>query len=377
MSFERNAKEPLADGRFETQTSGSGGGLQGSYIARHLDVITDWAVAFSTVPFLFLMIPQIITNFQTPDEIGKLAWAGTASGGLGNLLLATFFTGGGELKQAGIQAIGAFTNMFVVAQIFMYKDKDGKHGVPVVPFMALMAVMVVGLLMPLFHMCGVMRRPFKAWVKITTVIGMSSFFFSLTNQVVDTWHLKDDDLVIRGIATALGFVVGIVLLATGRATDSVGGILATALFMFMPVPQVVGNLTDPVNKLAKFNVGFIYLGTLGNGLGMSRAIFTRNWVWLVGAAWGCYVGGVVLAITCVIGSRAMPQPVLSPASEALLLSFMGLFILYTLVFLRYDREAQKMKHQSDRQCATGSPASSNFTDNFASSNGIPSAISAV
>lgn len=351
-SFEGNSAISFRGDLLETEVSVSGSnelphiGMQGSLVARNLDVITDWAVALSTIPFLFLMIPQIITNFQTP---GKLAWAGIASGGLGNLLLASFFAAANETKQACIQMIGALTNIFVVVQIFMFKGPSGNHGVPVVPFATLMVLSAIGLVMPVSSMCGTMKGPFQVWLKLTTVIGMGALFFSCANLVTGTWQVHDDGLVIRGAATAAGLLLGMVVLLTGRATDSVGGALATVLFMFMPIPQLVGNLANPAQRLPQFNLAFLYLVTLGNGLGMFRAIFIRNWIWLTGAAWGCFVGGVLLSITCVIGNRQLPEPKFSTATEVLLLSFMSFFILFSLIFLRYDREAQELKRQALRK----------------------------
>mmetsp|Transcript_71290 Transcript_71290/g.204557 ORF Transcript_71290/g.204557 Transcript_71290/m.204557 type:complete len:378 (-) Transcript_71290:417-1550(-) len=376
MSMDQSIKQPLATDRrfdvqiaegFEQATDPGGEGPKGSAIAEKMDTITDWAVAVSTFPFLFLMIPQIITNFEKPEELGKLAWAGTASGGLGNLLLCSFFTGGGELKQAGIQAIGAFTNMIVVCQVFGYIKEDGTRGIPPVPLFALLVVSVIGLIMPGFRACGMLKRPFEVWVTATTVIGMSSLFFSITNQVVDTFKFEDDNLMIRGIASGVGLIVGLVLVALGRAGGAVGGTLATALFMFMPVPQLVGNLVEPAKYMAEFNVGFIYLGTLGNGLGMSRAIFARNWVWLAGAAWGCYAGGVLLSFTCIYGSHQFTPHKMSSLAEILLMVFVGLFIVYTLVVVKFDREAQQLKRAREaRECVAGCSFSSGTNRNVVS-----------
>jgi len=327
-------------------------------IAQHMDKLTDWAVAVSTIPFLFLMIPQIVTNFRTPAGLPELAWAGTASGGLGNLLLCSFFTEGGELKQAMIQAIGAFTNMFVVCQIYLYRpDGSSKPLINPIPFFTILVVMVVGLLLPALRACGLLHEVFGKWVTATTVIGLSSLFFSLSNQAVDVLKFDDDTLLVRGIATGIGLGLGILWVASGKSGPNTGGALATALFMFMPVPQVVENLVNP-DALMQFNVGFVYFGVLGNGLGMSRALFTSNWVWFVGACWGCYTGGVVMAFTVVLANHRVSTPILTKPAEITLWIFVIIFILYTLLLVKVNRDAQKLKQRA-RDMLLASNCSSN------------------
>lgn len=325
-------------------------------IAQHMDLLTDWAVAVSTIPFLFLMIPQIVTNFTTPAGLPELAWAGTASGGLGNLLLCSFFTDGGELKQALIQAIGAFTNMVVVCQIFLYRTNDDKHLINPIPFFTILVVMIVGLVFPALRACGFFHEGFRKWITATTVIGLSSLCFSLSNQAVDVLKLHDDTLLIRGIATGIGLLVGILLVASGKSSPNTGGALATALFMFMPVPQVVENLVNP-GALRQFNVGFIYLGVLGNGLGMSRALFTNNWVWFVGACWGCYIGGVIMAFTAVLANHRVTPAVMPLMAEVTLWIFVIMFVLYTLLLVRVNRDAQKLKLRAREMLLAGSCSS--------------------
>jgi len=291
------------------------------------------------------MIPQILTNFRTPAGLPELPWAGTASGGLGNLLLCSFFIDGGERKQALIQAIGAFTNMFVVCQIFLYRTEDGKHLINPIPFFTILVVMVVGLVLPALRACGLLREIFGKWITATTVIGLSSLCFSLTNQAVDVMKLHDNTLLIRGIATGIGLLVGILWVASGKSGANTGGALATALFMFMPVPQVVGNLVNP-SALKQFNVGFIYLGVLGNGLGMSRALFTNNWVWFVGAIWGCYVGGVVMAFTAVLANHRVTPAIMPLMAEITLWIFVIIFVLYTLLLIKVNHDAQKLRRRA-------------------------------
>merc|ERR1712032_62398 len=245
----------------------------------------------------------------------------------------------------GIQAIGAFTNMFVVCQIYLYPTDDHKHLIDPIPFFTILVVMVVGLVLPALRVCGLLQESFGKWITTTTVIGLSSLCFSLSNQAVDVLNLQDDTLLIRGIATGIGLLLGILWVASGKSGPSTGGALATALFMFMPVPQVVQNLVNP-SALNQFNPGFIYLNVLGNGLGMSRAMFTNNWVWLIGALWGCYIGGVIMAFTVVLANHRVTPAILTKPSEIILWIFVIIFVLYTLLLIKVNRDAQQLRRRA-------------------------------
>lgn len=308
-----------------------------------MDKISDFAVTLSTLPFLFIQMGQIIANFDKPKKI-PAAWTGLVSGGMGNLLLCTFFTDGGEWAQARVQAIGAITNIFVVAQARFLPEEPL---VEIEPFLVVIILMVSGLVIPLLKALGKCDRLFAYWLKMTTVIGATVLCFSLVYSILDdgarllddsaetsrTCAPKDEsgrkgpDLLIPGIVSLVGCLASALCVFLGITTSSTGGILATALFMYMPVPQLFKNLVD-ASAATGFSLGFVYFGTSGNGLGLARALYTRNYVWLAGSSWGCFVGGVLMSITLLIANKNCDVSFMTKGSVATLIVFNAVFIIY-------------------------------------------------
>mmetsp|Transcript_42235 Transcript_42235/g.106388 ORF Transcript_42235/g.106388 Transcript_42235/m.106388 type:complete len:434 (+) Transcript_42235:90-1391(+) len=359
MGIETPAQTPEQTSRRPSHWSGSFGGpseragkernfanyFRSLYQEPDMDKFTDLAVTMSTIPFLFIQIPQIISNFT--EKIPR-AWTGIVSGGMGNLLLCTFFADGGEWAQARVQAIGAITNIFVVAQArFIPTDPI----VPIVPFIGVMVIMVAGLVIPLLKATGKADKFFAPWLKGTTIIGATVLCFALTYSIMDDGPalvdgpgetsrtcVKDDnaeqedsfgpDLMIPGIVSLVGFSVSTLCVYCGITTSSTGGILATALFMYMPVPQLIKNLVNPAEGMG-FNLGFVYFGVLGNGLGLSRALYTRNYVWLSGSSWGCFGGGVIMSITVLVANAQCDKAFLSTTGVVLLVAFNAAFLIYS------------------------------------------------
>jgi len=310
------------------------GGLVGYIRAlRHepdMDKLTDLAVTLSTFPFLFIQIPQIYSNFVAPHEI-PAAWTGIVSGGMGNLLLCTFFADGGEWAQARVQAIGAITNIFVVAQARLLPKQPI---VPLVPFLVVMLVMIAGLVIPLLKAMGRADNAFDLWLKGTTIIGATVLCFSLTYSIMDDGaallggSAGEVDELVPSVISLVGLVVSSLCVHFGVTTSSTGGILATVLFMYMPVPQLIKNLVDE-SAAQGFNLGFVYFGLLGNGLGMPRALYTRNYVWLSGSSWGCFVGGVLMSVTLLIANSRSDVSFITGASAILLTLFNVCFLVYS------------------------------------------------
>jgi len=238
-------------------------------------------------------------------------------------------------------------------------------GVPGVPFACVMAIMIIGLIIPLLKAMGKGEKVFGGWLKATTIVGMTVLFFSLTYSIIedggalmkeadaasrtcnqtlakelmasmtnatsgDTAKAEKPDIMIPGLVSVAGLVLSSLLVYFNVVGDSMGGILATMLFMYMPVPQLVKDLVNKV-EAAKFNLGFIYFGTAGNGLGLSRALYTRNYVWLAGSSWGCFVGGVLLSITILIANGTCDVSFLSAGGVALLCSFNAVFLIYSAI----------------------------------------------
>lgn len=288
------------------------------------DRMTDLAVNLATFAYLPLQVPQIIKNFGASDaELGKLEWQGIAAGALGNLLLCTFFAGLGEWSAVRVQAIGAITNFIVVTQIY------SPGFVPPVAFFVLTGVIVVGLTLPLLLALKVLPgKVWTTWQEGTTAIGLSALLFSLSATATH------NNVVIM-VVSVVGFAVAAVPLvlrppALMPLMSQLSGWLATLLFMFMPLPQIFAHFRD-YDSAKSFSMGFVILGTIGNGLCISRALFTKNAIWFTGAVWGTIVGAWAMALSVSVAGHLHVVPLIAYT--------IGLS-LYFAVLLKLNGDAQ-------------------------------------
>jgi len=258
-----------------------------------MDKLTKFAVNLATFAYLPLQVPQIVKNFEAKDrtELEGLAWQGTTTGALGNLLLCTYFASKQEWAAVRVQAIGAITNFAVVVQIW------NAGYCPQVPFFVFSAIMIVGLVIPLLKaMRCLSERVFSMWQEqATTAIGAGALLSLVGSTIV-----PHNDWVLGGMGLG-GVLLMVVLLALRPPRlvpllGKLGGWLATYLFMFMPVPQVVYNFVDH-EKAKSFAIGFAVLAAIGNGLCTSRALFTKDAIWFTGAIWGTLIGGWLTAMS--------------------------------------------------------------------------------
>lgn len=259
---------------------------------QRMDKLSRLAVNLATFAYLPLQVPQIVKNFQAKDrtDLAGLAWQGTTTGALGNLLLCTYFASKREWAAVRVQAIGAITNFAVVVQIW--------HAgyCPQIPFFVFLAIIGVGLVIPSLKAVRCLpERAFSAWQEATTAIGLGALLSLVGSTIV-----PDNDVVL-GATGLVGVLVMLVLLVLRPPKlvpllGRLSGWLATYLFMFMPVPQVIENLLDH-EKAKSFAIGFAVLAAIGNGLCTSRALFTKDSVWFTGAIWGTLVGGWLTAMS--------------------------------------------------------------------------------
>jgi len=96
-----------------------------------------------------------------------------------------------------------------------------------------------------------------------------------------------------------------------------------------------------------------------NGLGMSRALFTRNMIWLVGSTWGCVIGGTVLSVLMVIANSSLTeaQRPISGFGVFALLAFNTAFIVYVVALFVITLARDIRPHLSSRLSSRGSNAS--------------------
>mmetsp|Transcript_21952 Transcript_21952/g.61365 ORF Transcript_21952/g.61365 Transcript_21952/m.61365 type:complete len:351 (-) Transcript_21952:176-1228(-) len=257
-----------------------------------LDKVTTLGVNISTFAFLGLQVPQITQNFMgDPHQMKSLAWSGFVSGSVGNLLLATYFAGVSEWAAVRVQMIGAITNYFVATQVFF----AGYFPAP--QFWTLVVVITIGLVIPFLYACGMLSAStFSSWKEATTAIGLAAIAFTFTATfTANSWALL-------AVAVA-GAAIGAVLLvqktrvaALARLTATLGGWLATFLFMWMPMPEIFKILKEGQKAAQAFSMGFTVLATLGNGLGAARAFVIKDTIWFTGSFWGLVAGGWITAV---------------------------------------------------------------------------------
>eukprot|EP00850_Spirogloea_muscicola_P022516 SM000299S10840 [mRNA] locus=s299:61169:63548:+ [translate_table: standard] len=211
------------------------------------DDLTQKMVASSTFGFLLMLLPQIVKNAQslmasTPEALAILPWVGYSTGLGGNLLLLSYFLTKGELSATTVQGIGALSTYVLVAQIFL-----------------------AGYMPPLAFTGGIAGLTILPQVVWSTI---SSYPTPLP-------------AVIAG-SVGLSFVV---LRRGGKLSqqllaiwDGTSAWVATLLFMFMPIPQLISCFTSPAN-LAGISILTPVLGMVSNGLLIPRALFTRDVMW--------------------------------------------------------------------------------------------------
>eukprot|EP01026_Neomeris_dumetosa_P019160 TRINITY_DN1768_c1_g1_i5.p1 TRINITY_DN1768_c1_g1~~TRINITY_DN1768_c1_g1_i5.p1 ORF type:complete len:312 (-),score=9.63 TRINITY_DN1768_c1_g1_i5:17-952(-) len=86
--------------------------------------MTGALVDAATVPFLFLLLPQIIKNFRNlvagqATELMVLSWMSYLTALLGNTLLLSYFVAKQEIGASIIQVIGVASNMVILSQLYV------------------------------------------------------------------------------------------------------------------------------------------------------------------------------------------------------------------------------------------------------------------
>lgn len=104
----------------------------------------------------------------------------------------------------------------------------------------------------------------------------------------------------------------------------IGAALASLLFMFGPVSQLMNNVGNPAG-MAGISVETLLLAMAGNLLMLPRALFVKDKLWFAGSSWGAWVGGWAVLLTMMLAGYL--SPLFFGSATAALASYMG-FILY-------------------------------------------------
>eukprot|EP00240_Pyramimonas_obovata_P003890 CAMPEP_0118946348 /NCGR_PEP_ID=MMETSP1169-20130426/44062_1 /TAXON_ID=36882 /ORGANISM="Pyramimonas obovata, Strain CCMP722" /LENGTH=372 /DNA_ID=CAMNT_0006892295 /DNA_START=227 /DNA_END=1341 /DNA_ORIENTATION=- len=251
------------------------------------DRITETMTSLSTVPFLFLLMPQVYKNTLqlmagNSAALAIISWAGYTSGMLGNLLLFSYFASKGERSAAFVQGIGVLSTATLLVQVFIAGYFPAQFFWPVA------AIVSAGTAFGVFTLLDRLDdRVWKAWQAVLGLIGLATLPQTLWMTFVPSATSALPALtgaVLGGSYVALeefGFLPARLL----GLRSIVSAWTATVLFMLMPLPQLANNLSNPAS-VHGLSVLSVLLGMCGNALMIPRALYTRDVVWLAGCTWG-------------------------------------------------------------------------------------------
>jgi hypothetical protein len=321
------------------------------------DKATELGVNVSLFFVALIEQGQIVANFRHPEDMVGLRWNGYCAGSMHDLILASFFCSIGEPAQTRVNIFGCLITFFPLLQMFAYRLPGSPEPglVPPIPFFILTAVIISGLLIISLRSCGKGKDAFDRWMHFLTMLGGALVAFSLTYEIQDDLGVNASRPVlakaINGGAGSAGFVLLLCMVLMKRTSNSTGPWLATLLFMYMPLPQIRENFVHPASA-ADFAIEWIYCFVMANGLGMARAVYTRNVLWVTGAAWSCFAG-VLMSASVVVASARLPEPILTPLELCCLISFNVAVLAYAaMLYVLLGRKKQPGKALKEEDSTT-------------------------
>eukprot|EP00887_Chlorella_sp_A99_P002475 scaffold10.g2475.t1 len=293
-------------------------------LAARWDAATQALVASSTLPFLFLLLPQQILKNAAYLRAGNgaalsaLSYWSYLTGMGGNSLLLSYFAERREYSAVLIQALGVLSSLAVLTQLL------AGGAMPRGLYAAAALVVGTQAIMTGLKLSGALdggKRGAAAWCAWQAVAGCAGLV--LVPQAL--WSTFAGGAGGASLAPALASATAAAAaLAAERAGRLPAGLLrgawaalsawtATLLFMLQPDPSSLSALSLPT----------ILLATAGNALMVPRALHLRDAVWLTGATWGSLVFGWAQMLSLALGrapatgARFLPLPAFALLSAAL------------------------------------------------------------
>lgn len=302
--------------------------------------LTTRLVAVSTIPFLFLFLPQLLKNHANlaagrPEALAGLSWLGYLTGLGGNSLLLSYFATKREANAVVVQALGIASSFAVLTQI-----RAAGH-MPRLVYAALAALVGLQAILTGLKLSGRLeggkrrQQLWGAWQKLLGLAGLAGVPQVLwaTFRPASTSLLPGQLTLAAGCAAVAAEAAGCLPERLRGAWAATSAWTATALFMLQPVSQLVLNFTDPAS-LQGLSLATILLAAAGNALMVPRALWTRDWIWLTGSLWGSLFFGWAQLLSMFLGrspasgARFLPGPLFA-ALTALLLGWFGLTFAMT------------------------------------------------
>ena len=251
------------------------------------DRMTSRVTGLSTLPFTVLFLPQIFKNVEclaagNPGALAILPWVGYTTGLLGNLSLLAYFSRKHEGEAVLVQIIGIINTGVLLAQLWI------SGNMPSPAFLCALGMVCTSAGVNGSFLLGrIADRTFDHFVTFLGIAGLI-----VVPQAVWLAFFPGSETKVPAAVAAL---VGAGLIA---ARDRVGTKLwakisswsAILLFASMAVSQLMHNLLHP-EAVAGLSVSTTLLIILGNGLMFPRAVFLRDFMWLIGITCGAALQG--------------------------------------------------------------------------------------
>lgn len=279
---------------------------------RNWSAITEALVASASVPFSILVLPQLLQNYTTLQSgnltaLAAVSWVTWMSNLNGNLLMFNHFSSSGERSAIMLQLIGIAGNFGVLTQLWLGQALAS----PI--YLAASAFLATGCFLNFSKMLGNLRVSswsqgaglWRGWQFLSGLVGLAA-----VPQVLWLTFFPGSTTLLPGIATlvisALALHSHLSRLAGSQADallDRLPGLSATMCFALSPLPQLMRNFSDP-GSLAGLSIGTMALALLGNALCFPRALLLRDYIWLAGTSWACWVGGWLQLTSMTLGKAA-------------------------------------------------------------------------
>ena len=317
-----------------------------------LDATTETLSFFAMAPLTLLTFPQIWKNYVNvmagdAAALGAVSWQGYGAGMLGNLLLLSYFADKREPAATAAQAIGVTTSFMLITQIAW---TGNIHNVAPAVMFASSAFIIAGTSLSVARYFDYAHgeRGQKMWELYQAALGIIGII--ATPQIIS-----------NALTPALGWlpselaILALVFAARADALPSkwseFSGWTATALFMSMPVAQIASNLSNPelLQGLSVLTSVFI---TSGNALMLSRALFTRDAVWIAGSFWATFVGGWGVLLTLFMARNPLTGE--RYLSEMEFSTITALLAAYTVVVIGGQLRTQFFDAEDDDGAASSS-----------------------
>ena len=273
------------------------------------DAWTDRLTKVSLLPYIFLQLPQVITNFSNifAGDFAKLAglpWIGYSTGLLASFMLLSYFTGMKEKAPALTQVVGITMNLIVLGQLayvgFM----------PLIAFPIIALTAVGGLILNYLNTQGKANPTlWKLWERGTALMALAaippSIFLSFGAVLAWTPAVT---AITSWTAGAVAFAAGLALVILdnkgklpGRIKNlwtSLNAVSATALYTLNPLIGLTWIALHPAS-IPGISALTNVLNMLGSMFQFPRGLYLRKGLWIFGNLWAITVGSWVslLAMT--------------------------------------------------------------------------------